>query len=82
MIALAQSKSFFMEALWSRFNPALKALKKSVEQGEIGDLRHIQASFSMSRLQDDSNGRILNTAMGGGSLLILVFILFFLLICF
>ena len=70
MIALAQSKRlFFMEALWSRFNPALKALKKSVEQGKIGDLRHIQASFSMSRLQDDPNGRILNTAMGGGSLL-------------
>ena len=70
MIALAQgNKVFFMEALWSRFNPALRALKREVEDEKIGDLRHIQASFSMARLDEDPDGRILNTALGGGSLL-------------
>lgn len=70
MIALAQGNNvFFMEALWSRFNPALSALKKGVDAGKIGDLRHIQASFSMARLDEDPEGRILNTSLGGGSLL-------------
>ena len=70
MIALAQGNNvFFMEALWSRFNPALRALKKGIDSGRLGDLRHIQASFSMDRLNDDPAGRLLNTKLGGGSLL-------------
>ena len=70
MIEMAKGNNvFFMEALWSRFNPALNALKKEVEEGKIGELKHIQASFSMARLDDDPKGRLLNTALGGGSIL-------------
>lgn len=70
MMALAKAKKvFLMEAFWSRFNPAMLEVKKQVEQGKIGALRHLQASFAMPRWNDDPNGRLLNLAKGGGSLL-------------
>ena len=70
MIAAAQAnKVFLMEAFWSRFNPAIRQVKKQITQGRIGDLRHIQASFAMPRWEDDLNGRLLNLDKGGGSLL-------------
>lgn len=84
MIALAQAKKvFLMEAFWSRFNPALLAVKKQLAQGKIGDIRLVQASFAMPRWQDDPKGRLLNLDKGGGSLLDIgvypVFLAYFLL---
>lgn len=70
MIALAKAKKvFLMEAFWSRFNPALMEAKRQIEQGRIGDLRHLQASFAMPRWRDKPEGRLLNLIKGGGSLL-------------
>lgn len=70
MIALANAKKvFLMEAFWSRFNPALIALKKQLNEGKIGELRHVQASFAMPRWDDTPESRLLNLAKGGGSLL-------------
>ena len=84
MIALAKAKKvFLMEAFWSRFNPALLEAKRQIEQGRIGDLRHLQASFAMPRWKDKPEGRLLNLAKGGGSLLDIgvypVFLAYFLL---
>ena len=70
MMALAKAKKvFLMEAFWSRFNPALLAVKRQIVEGRIGDIRHVQASFAMPRWNDDPQGRLLNLAKGGGSLL-------------
>lgn len=70
MMALAKAKKvFLMEAFWSRFNPALNQLKTQIDDGRIGALRHLQAAFAMPRWKDDPNGRLLNLAKGGGSLL-------------
>ncbi|MEL0225149.1 MAG: Gfo/Idh/MocA family oxidoreductase [Flavobacteriaceae bacterium] len=84
MIALAKAKKvFLMEAFWSRFNPALLEAKRQIQQGRIGDLRHLQASFAMPRWKDKPDGRLLNLAKGGGSLLDIgvypVFLAYFLL---
>ena len=84
MIALAKAKKvFLMEAFWSRFNPALLEAKRQIQQGRIGDLRHLQASFAMPRWKDKPEGRLLNLAKGGGSLLDIgvypVFLAYFLL---
>lgn len=84
MIALAKAKKvFLMEAFWSRFNPALLAAKRQIEQGRIGDLRHVNASFAMPRWDDNPEGRLLNLTKGGGSLLDIgvypVFLAYFLL---
>ena len=70
MMALAKAKKvFLMEAFWTRFNPAMLEVKRQIEQGRIGDLRHVQASFAMPRWNDDPSGRLLNLTKGGGSLL-------------
>ena len=84
MIALSKAKKvFLMEAFWSRFNPALIEAKRQIELGRIGDLRHLQASFAMPRWKDNPEGRLLNLAKGGGSLLDIgvypVFLAYFLL---
>ena len=84
MIALANAKKvFLMEAFWSRFNPALLEAKRQIEQGRIGDLRYVNASFAMPRWKDKPEGRLLNLAKGGGSLLDIgvypVFLAYFLL---
>lgn len=84
MMALAKAKKvFLMEAFWSRFNPAMLEVKKQVEQGRIGDLRHLQASFAMPRWNDPPESRLLDLAKGGGSLLDIgvypVFLAYFLL---
>lgn len=70
MMALAKAKKvFLMEAFWTRFNPAMLEVKRQIEQGRIGGLRHVQASFAMPRWNDDPSGRLLNLTKGGGSLL-------------
>lgn len=84
MIALAKAKKvFLMEAFWSRFNPAIREAKKQIEQGRIGDLRFVKASFAMPRWKDNPEGRLLNLSKGGGSLLDIgvypVFLAYFLL---
>ena len=84
MIALAKAKKvFLMEAFWSRFNPAMRQAKKQIEQGRIGTLRHVKASFAMPRWKDNPEGRLLNLTKGGGSLLDIgvypVFLAYFLL---
>ena len=84
MIALAKAKKvFLMEAFWSRFNPALLEAKRQIEQGRIGELRHVNASFAMPRWKDKPEGRLLNLVKGGGSLLDIgvypVFLAYFLL---
>lgn len=70
MIATAKAEAvFFMEALWTRFNPAYVQTRKWIAAGKIGAIRYINASFSFYALDRGSDSRILNLEKGGGALL-------------
>ncbi|MFX0558039.1 Gfo/Idh/MocA family protein [Maribacter sp. CXY002] len=70
MLAAAKKNGvFLMEALWTRFNPTIKAVKELVNSGEIGEVGHLYSDFAFYALDRDVNGRLLNPALAGGSLL-------------
>ncbi|MFD1384379.1 Gfo/Idh/MocA family protein [Rhodanobacter aciditrophus] len=69
LFELAQAKEVFvMEAMWSRFNPAVEQALEWVEEGEIGNAQSVQASFGFALEQDPSH-RLFNRELGGGALL-------------
>ena len=46
MIEKAKEKNlFFMEAMWTAFNPCIKKVKEIIAQGKIGAIKHIESSF-------------------------------------
>ncbi|ADZ92534.1 Gfo/Idh/MocA family protein [Marinomonas mediterranea] len=59
---------FMMEAMWTRFIPALEQAIEWIEEGEIGELLGIQASFNFKGPTDPEH-RLLNPELGGGALL-------------
>ncbi|TDO96277.1 Gfo/Idh/MocA family protein [Marinomonas balearica] len=59
---------FVMEAMWTRFQPAIEQAIEWVEEGEIGDLMGIQASFNFKGPTDPQH-RLLNPDLGGGALM-------------
>lgn len=70
MLTLAREKKvFFMEALWSRFIPAIAKAKELIDSGTIGDIRYIHADFAFYALDRNPEGRLLNPELAGGSLL-------------
>jgi len=69
LISLAREKKLFlMEAMWSRFLPAMQSLKQKVSEGVLGNVRLITANFGFHSAFD-ANSRIYNMDLGGGSLL-------------
>ncbi|MDD3721575.1 MAG: Gfo/Idh/MocA family oxidoreductase [Lutibacter sp.] len=58
---------FLMEALWTRFLPAIKKIKNIIETGEIGEIKYINADFSFKA--NPSIQRIYDKELGGGSIL-------------
>ena len=58
---------FLMEAMWSRFIPAIRNIKNAVERGELGEIKYINADFSFN--VDPSIQRVYDKKLGGGSLL-------------
>ena len=70
MIAVAKKEQvFLMEGLWSRFNPAIKAVRDLVQEGRLGTLGYLHADFAFYGLDRPVEGRLLNPDLGGGSLL-------------
>jgi predicted dehydrogenase len=68
-IALArQNNLFLMEAMWMRFNPAIKRVKEWVQDGLLGDIRLLLADFFLNLAYDPLN-RLYNPELGGGALL-------------
>ncbi len=59
---------FLMEAMWTRFLPAIKEAKKIIDSGEIGEVRGVKADFCYS-VTPEEDGNIYNNAVAGGSLL-------------
>jgi predicted dehydrogenase len=46
LIRLARQRQLFlMEAIWTRYLPAVQALKQCIQEGYIGELRHATVSF-------------------------------------
>jgi dihydrodiol dehydrogenase / D-xylose 1-dehydrogenase (NADP) len=61
-------KVFLMEAMWTRFLPAMQQARAWIDAGRIGDVRMINASFSF-RTGWNPEGRALNPDLAGGGLL-------------
>ncbi|APQ18554.1 Gfo/Idh/MocA family protein [Maribacter hydrothermalis] len=64
-----ENQVFFMEALWSRFNPTIIKVKELVDNGTIGNIGYLHADFAFYGLDRNENGRLLNPELAGGSLL-------------
>lgn len=60
--------TFYMEAMWTRFLPAMREVKAMVEKGVIGEVKLLKADFSF-RAPWDPEGRLLNRNLAGGGLL-------------
>lgn len=57
---------FAMEALWTRFQPAVRLIRDSIASGEIGDVRFAEAAFGLA-ISDKE--RVARVDMGGGAIL-------------
>lgn len=69
MVNLAREKKLFlMEAMWSRFFPAFDKAIELISNGEIGEIKHIDAKFCF-RGPWLPEGRHLNPNLAGGALL-------------
>lgn len=60
---------FLMEAMWMRFLPAYKQAITRIKAGEIGEVKHMTASFGF-RSEDklSKDGRLMNPDLAGGAL--------------
>ncbi|KAM7233147.1 hypothetical protein CapIbe_015283 [Capra ibex] len=67
MVAEARSRGLFlMEAIWTRFFPAVEALRSVLAQGTLGDLRVVRAEFGKNLTHVH---RATDWAQAGGGLL-------------
>jgi predicted dehydrogenase len=66
--AAARQKCFAMEAMWTRFLPAVRAVRKLIDGGAIGQIRRIEAELSY-RHDEDNDSRFFSRSLGGGAAL-------------
>lgn len=66
--AARRNRVFLMEALWTRFIPAVDHALHLVSEGAIGQLHTVKSDFGFI-LPFDPHSRIYDKALGGGSLL-------------
>ena len=59
---------FFMEAMWSRFLPAMTAARSMLASGKIGRVQYMQSEFSFIGSANPEH-RLNNNRLGGGALL-------------
>jgi len=64
------NQNFFMEAFWTRFNPSFREVFSKIKNGEIGEIKYINADFAFTadKLGGDGN-RKTDIELGGGALL-------------
>ncbi len=69
LVSLAREKQLFlMEAMWTRYLPAMVKVKEWLAKGLIGDVQCVKADFGAMGKWDPS-GRLFNLELGGGALL-------------
>ncbi len=67
LLDLAKQKQVYVgEAMWTRYLPYVKPLQKALEDGAIGDVRTMTASFGFNGQHRD---RLNNPELAGGALL-------------
>ena len=59
---------FVMEAMWTRFQPAIVAVRDLIADGAIGEVRSVQADLGVAK-EYDAADRMFDLALGGGALL-------------
>ncbi|WP_296951390.1 Gfo/Idh/MocA family protein [uncultured Massilia sp.] len=69
LVALARARRLFlMEAMWTRFLPALAEVRRIVDAGEIGKVTQVIADIGF-KADVGPEHRLFNPALGGGALL-------------
>lgn len=69
MIALAQKKKvFLMEAFWTKFLPHYKKAIELVQKKKLGEVKSVLANFGF-KLGEGAPPRLLDPALGGGTML-------------
>jgi predicted dehydrogenase len=69
VVALARAKKLFlMEAMWTRYLPALAEVRRIIDSGEIGQVRQVVADFGF-KANVGPEHRAFNPALGGGAML-------------
>ena len=63
-----EQETFLMEAMWTRFLPSILKAQEIIDQGKIGKVTGIKADFGFKGPEVSSH-RLLNPALGGGSVL-------------
>ncbi|MBU2485980.1 MAG: Gfo/Idh/MocA family oxidoreductase, partial [Alphaproteobacteria bacterium] len=59
--------SLVMEAMWSRYLPAIRALRRALRDGAIGTVRKLEADIAWKHEYDPAN-RLFDRSQGGGAL--------------
>jgi predicted dehydrogenase len=57
-----------MEAMWTRFQPAVVAMRELIADGAIGEVRTVQADLGVAAPYDPAD-RLFDLGLGGGALL-------------
>ncbi|WP_455382612.1 Gfo/Idh/MocA family protein [Salinispira pacifica] len=69
LVDLARRKRLFlMEAMWTRYLPAIVQVRRWLADGEIGTIRQVRADFGFLR-EFDPKHRLFNPELAGGALL-------------
>ncbi len=69
VVELARSSgTFVMEAMWTRFQPAVVEMRRLIADGAIGEVRSVQADLGVQR-EFDPDDRLFALELGGGALL-------------
>jgi predicted dehydrogenase len=63
-----EHRTFMMEGMWSRFNPAIIRAKQIIDSGDIGEVRYISADFGFQKPYDPTS-RLYDPALAGGAIL-------------
>jgi len=66
--AARENGVFLMEAMWTRFRPAMHKVREWLSHGLIGEVKNVQASFGF-RAPVEPGHRLFNPGLGGGALL-------------
>lgn len=63
-----KNRIFLMEALWTRFLPMTVSILEKIDQGLLGEIHYVKADFGFPAPANPES-RLLDPALGGGSLL-------------